>query len=93
MLSTVASRCSGSIASPPRRRQGDAGAQGLGQQDGIAGAGAALGEDALGVHDAHDAESVLGLLVVQGVAAGHHPTRLAHLVGAAAQHVRQDRRR
>ncbi len=62
----------------------------LREVEGIAGAGAGLGEDLLGVDEAHDAEAVLGLLVDDGVAAGDEAAGLEHLVGAAAQDIGQD---
>src|SRR3990170_2365486 len=51
-------------------------------------AGAALGEDALGVDEAEDAESVLGFGVDDGVPAGDDPAGLGDLVGAPAQDLR-----
>ena len=40
-----------------------------------------------GVHGAEHRQAVLRLVVLDGVAAHHERARLAHLVGAAAQHV------
>ena len=90
MLSTAALQVAGLGQVAHGGGGDDAGAQGLGQVENVAGPGAGLGEDVLGVDEAHDAEAVLGLVVDDRVAAGDEAARLQHLVGAAAQDLDQD---
>ena len=63
----------------------DAHAQRLGQQELVAGPGAALFSHPAGMDRAHHRQPKLGLVVVDGVPAGDHPAGLGHLFRRAAQ--------
>ena len=58
--------------------------QRLREIQGVAGLGAVVAHDAVGVHHAHDGKTVLGLIVLDGVAAHHERAGLPGLVGATA---------
>ena len=58
--------------------QHDAGADRLGQHEHVAGPGARLRQDAVGVDEALHGEPEDRLLAADGVAAGHHAAGLAH---------------
>ena len=64
-------------------------AERLGQDQRIAGPRAALGEDALGMHDAGDRQPELRLLVLDRVPAGDRRAHRPHDLGSAAQDVGQ----
>ena len=68
-------------------RGDDARANRLGQQQRIAHARAAVGEHTVEWHKAAHGQTVLGLVVVDGVAARDGATRLDALVGAARQNL------
>ena len=68
---------------------GDAGAEGLGEDEHVALTGADVAQDAVGVHGAGDGQPVLDLLVDDGVAADDDRAGFLDLVGAAPQHLAQ----
>ena len=61
----------------------------LGEDEGVAGPGAGIGDDPLGVDPAVHAQAVLRLLVVHGMAAHQAGAGLHHLVMPAAQDLPQ----
>ena len=63
----------------------DAGAERLGQHEGVAGPGPALGEDAVGVDEALHGEPEDRLLRADGVAAGDHTAGVGHDLGGGGQ--------
>ena len=73
-------------------RGGDhAGADGLGQDELVAGRGPVQAQQPGRVGQAHHGQAVLGHLVVDGVAARDHAAGLGGHVGPAAQHLAQQR--
>ena len=72
------------------RRGDDARAQGLGEHQGVPHLGPRVGEKPVKLDEARDGEAVLGLVVVDGVAAGDHAARQLAAVGAAGQDLPRD---
>ena len=58
--------------------------QRLREIQGVAGLGTVVAHDAVGMHHTHDGKAVLGLIVLDGVAAHHERAGLPGLVGTAA---------
>src|SRR5688500_8023773 len=75
---------------PFRGREDKAGAERLRQDERIAGLRSRLRQDFPGMDNAHDGESVLRLLVDNGVAARDDAARFRHLIGAAAEDLGDD---
>ncbi len=78
---------------PLDRRRGHPDAERLGQHERVAVAQAGVGEDRVGCHLADDGQAVLGLGVVDAVAADHHEAALRPDVRAARQHLAEQRER
>ncbi len=72
------------------RRRDDPRAEGLGEDERVAGSGPDVAQDAVGVHESGHRHTVLDLLVDDGVAAEHHHACLLGLGEAAAQDVGED---
>ena len=66
-------------------RREDARAERLREYERVSGARATVGEHVVDLHEARDCQAELGLVVVDGVAAGHDDARLAAPVGASGQ--------
>ncbi len=69
------------------RGRRDAGAEGLGEEEGVAGARADVPQDPVGVDEPGDRQAVLGLRVVDGVAAQDRRAGEPRRLRAAAQHL------
>ena len=67
-----------------------AGAERFGEQQAVAGLGAAVGEDAAGIDEAGDGISELGFFVADAVAADHRATCFHHFREAAGENLLQD---
>src|SRR5438128_9565677 len=63
------------------------GAEGLGEIDGVPRVGAGLSQNTSWMHHTHRAETILGLSINDGVAAGDDGACLSYLVRAATQYV------
>ena len=90
-IDSMTSRTESSVLeSVLQRGADDAGADGLGEVQRVAGAGSSAVDDLVGVDDADHRQAVLGLLVVDGVPPDHHRAGLADLLGAAAHDLAHD---
>ena len=87
-MESITGRMLSSSSNPARnRRVHEPRADGLRVEQRVAWQRAAVSDDAVGMHGAEHRQSVLGLVVLDGVAAHHERARLGHLVGPAAQHL------